>query len=330
MFGKARLTFCYCREFELLASCIRQFLGKAADGQVVIAEDVDWDAFIRLAVRHRVIPQLHEVLRRGTANVPSSVIQQIAELQTQIVAGNLRLAAELVRIARLFESRAIPVVAFKGPALAMELYGGLQRRQFIDLDVLIQPDDLLTAITLLDELGYQACGVELARMSAGQRNRVLVDSKSCEMTRSDAAPLHVDLHWRLSNDEALFATVLENQFSGAYLTISGQRILTMPTRELVCYLAFHGGNHRWMRLSWLCDLAAAAQRVPAEEWPLLLSEAERSKTHRYVVSGLLLLERLQLLDAPSRTDRDNMATQAAFDGRPDGTGAPGPMRRYRS
>jgi hypothetical protein len=304
MSGKGNLTFRNRNEFEFLVSCVRDVLNGEGRGQARFHAEVDWNAFTCLAVRHRVVPQIHHLLSQGVPDsVPHSVREQFADLNAEIVAHNLTLTAELVRIARVFQRRSIPLLAFKGPTLASELYGELHQRQFVDLDLMVRPNDLPAAIELFHELGYQACSVDLGGMSPSQLRRVVIDSKSYELVRSEPPhQYHVDLHWRLSNDDTFFTNVPESLFDDATeTTISGQPILTMPTRQLVSYLAFHGGNHRWMRLSWLCDLAHAMRRIPQERWPDLLDEAARCNAERYLIGGLLLLERLQFVNELSDT-----------------------------
>ena len=139
---------------------------------------------------------------------------------------------------------------------------------------------------------------------------------------------HVDLHWRLSNDDTFFTNVPESLFDDATeTTISGQPILTMPTRQLVSYLAFHGGNHRWMRLSWLCDLAHAMRRIPQERWPDLLDEAARCNAERYLIGGLLLLERLQFVNELSDTISPVQRRRLSRPRHADGRGTIGGRRR---
>jgi hypothetical protein len=231
--------------------------------------------------------------------IPAEVVDNLRAKRDGIVRNNLRLASELVRVARTFDRGKIPLMAIKGPTLAAQLYGGLDRRQFVDLDILVRPADLPEALTQLAGLGYKARSTDLRDFSPQQLDRVKADSKSTDLYRCDSTgTTQLDLHWRLSNDPAFFPTETERRFEGALsMSISGQPILTMDQSERLKYLAFHGGNHRWMRLSWLCDLGRALQQYPQAEWNTLISAERRGaadgqQLNRYLASGVLLLQKL--------------------------------------
>ena len=310
MSGRPKLRYRYRREFELLAACA----SKAVDSRnrwPELTAEIDWAAFLHLADRHRVVPQVTSVLvHEAPFAIPAEVVDSFRAKRDGIVRNNLRLASELVRVARTFDRGKIPLMAIKGPTLAAQLYGGLDRRQFVDLDILVRPDDLFGALTLLADLGFQARSTDLHSLSPRQLDRVRADSKSTDLYRCDSTgTTQLDLHWRLSNDPAFFPTETGRQFERALsMSISGQSILTMDQSERLEYLAFHGGNHRWMRLSWLCDLGRALKQYPHAEWNSLicteqLGAADGHQLNRYLASGMLLLQKLGFVeDLPAILD----------------------------
>lgn len=297
MFANATPTFRLRREFELLVACLRRDLRPQM--QRAPLEEIDWEAFLSLAVRHRVVPQLVRYVKRHPDHaLPGNVVDSLVERNTSLLRNNLRLAGELVRIARRFEAESIPLVAFKGPTLAQDLYGSLTDRQFVDLDLLVRSADVRTAVTLFSSLGYIASDVDLGAFRGQQLRRALDDSKSSEFHHASHSELvQVDLHWRLANDIEYFSAPEARLFGcESSCKISGQTIRTIPSGELINYLAFHGGNHRWMRLSWLCDLAKAMWREPRSSWPGLIERSADFGTQRYLISACLLMERLGLID----------------------------------
>jgi len=87
---------------------------------------------MHLSQRHRVVPHAHAALTASPeSGIPDSVTEQLSKLQTAVVEQNLQLTAELLKLLREFDDRNLPVIPFKGPVLAFDLYGGLHRRQFV-------------------------------------------------------------------------------------------------------------------------------------------------------------------------------------------------------
>ena len=67
------------------------------------------------------------------------------EATAPITAAGKALLRELLRLHKLFESANIPVIPYKGPLLAWVAYGSFIRREYSDLDFIVEqkfiPDD---------------------------------------------------------------------------------------------------------------------------------------------------------------------------------------------
>jgi len=113
------------QEFLLAAACSgwppsdrrSEAIREAARGPL------DWDRFLRVAIRHRVVGLVHDGLTRAGPSVPPGVAQAIGAQAAALVRKNLALAAEGVRLQRLFAEANVPVVFIKGAPLAMLAYG---------------------------------------------------------------------------------------------------------------------------------------------------------------------------------------------------------------
>ena len=80
----------------------------------------------------------------------------------------------------------IDVLSLKGPVLAQRLYGGLERRPFGDLDLLIRPEQAGQACSILSDNGYEDV-TRHRKLFHFEFDRVLKSSKR----------IHVELHRRL-------------------------------------------------------------------------------------------------------------------------------------
>src|SRR5206468_4850779 len=89
----------------------------------------------------------------------------------------------------------IDALAYKGPALAMRAYGELGMRAFVDLDLLVRPDDVPRAIEALSAAGYAAA---LALSRAQERCFRRVDGDYPLVHRETG--VLVELHARVSSE----------------------------------------------------------------------------------------------------------------------------------
>ena len=96
----------------------------------------------------------------------------------------------LAHVANVFDSADVPFMLLKGPYLAARFYGDPQRREFVDLDLLVRHGDRRRAFSILEEAGY------------ARRSRVLGNEALTAFFVHGfdfvADGLNLDLHWGLS------------------------------------------------------------------------------------------------------------------------------------
>ena len=139
------------REFLLAAACT---IWPPSDRRTeaireAAADPLDWDRFLRVVVRHRIVGLVHDGLTRAQPAVPPAIAQEIGAQAAALVRQNLALALEGLRLQRLFAERDLPVVFIKGVTLAMLAYGDLGLRHGRDLDLVVLPESTLAAAALL-------------------------------------------------------------------------------------------------------------------------------------------------------------------------------------
>jgi hypothetical protein len=186
-------------EAALLLECARTALGIAGAEPLspLWREGIDWPRLLRLALRHRVMPLLYRGLQ---ATGPDAVLRAaLDELRSHFHANaqrNLFLAGTLRTLLRLLEAHGIPAIPFKGPVLAVAVYGKLALRQFGDLDLLVRTQDASRARDLLLTQGY--------RWWDG-RPRTLFPRlrKVYELVSADGQVL-VELHWAITSPKSFF------------------------------------------------------------------------------------------------------------------------------
>jgi len=201
---------------------------------------------------------------------------------------------ELLRTISRFESAGIKALAYKGPVLAKTLYGDVAERQYSDLDILIRPEDVPKARTLLVAAGH-ACYPELRE----QEEPAYINSGCGYVFHTAAGRNLLDLQWRIvprfySIDFAM-ADFLDRADE---ITVGGRAVRTLCAEDLLLVLCVHAAKHVWVQLSWLCDITKLVN-CGRLDWNAIRHEAQRLGIERIVNVNLLLAHKLLGMPLPS-------------------------------
>jgi hypothetical protein len=279
-------------EAELLITCSGPCTGSEDETRIrslASGRQIAWDRVFGMAREHCVIPLLYRTLNRICAQaVPP---EQLRALKDQCRAGaarNLMLAAELIKILHEFELRHIDAVPFKGPSLACMVYGDLALRSFADLDILIHQSDIISAIRLLREMGYQ---LEY-NLNRSQEAAYIRFEHAFHFVHPTTAVI-IELHWKLSHRNLSFGIDDVNLWQGVRaVSCLGRSVPALKPEDLFLYLCMHGAKHAWERLEWICCISEFINRVNGVDWDFVLAKARRLGGRRIVAMNLLLAAEL--------------------------------------
>lgn len=281
-------------EHELLICVARVTLGpdKSSRVRALLAEDLDWAYLLRLARGHGLMPLLYWHLKH---TCPEAVPEgPLAELRTYFNDNhkrNIYLAGELLKLLRLLAEQGIIAIPYKGPAVAVSVYGNLALRRFSDLDILVRKYDVARARQLLEDNGYVP---ELKVPAAHEADFVRVNYVQLFNRRDERVV--VELHWGVA--PRVFAFPLKPEALWARLsvgTLLGAPIPTLAPEDLLLLLCVHGAKDWWDRLEWVCGVAELVRNTQLD-WPLLLARAAALSSARMLYLGLFLAH--DLLEAP--------------------------------
>jgi putative nucleotidyltransferase-like protein len=274
-----------CAEVELLLCCARTRINPEMSQRIREAaqKEIDWVQFIRLALRHDTLPLTYWNLHRICPDlVPSGVLEPLRARYEAGAAESRLLAEELVGILGFLESHGIPAVPYKGPALAVRLYGDLSLRGFGDLDIVICERDALRARRLLIDRGYAP-----GRVDTSELNQYLRENFEMPFCRADGK-VRLDLHWRytsrsvcLAGDPERFMQQLEP------ISIAGVEVRSLRLETYLLLLSMHAAKHQWVQLKLICDIAEILA-VPDLDWHYVLHEADDLGLKRVLGTGLHL------------------------------------------
>ena len=260
--------------------------------------DFDWNRFASLLTRHKIM----SVACRNLCNdivgdlIPVETQERLNSHRTETSKRNLILAHELVEIHSIFSARGINAMSFKGPLLAIYVYGDIGLREFGDLDIIIRRDDVEEAAQILLQKGYQW------HFDKAPDWRTYFKSH-CNITFfQDSKPGNIiELHWKFSQ-AAYFPTYFESAWEGrTEVLVAGAAIPTLKKELALVYLCAHGCKHLWSQLKWLCDIYELLQGDI--DWRGVRGEAKARGNIRTLHIGLRLAHSLLGSNIPEEIDR---------------------------
>jgi hypothetical protein len=274
-------------EAELLLCCARTRRSPETDTRIsaLLREEIDWEYLLRTAHRHGVAPLLYWNLDAACPKaVPEKAFESLRDRFRANSSRNLSLTGELLRILKLFEVHGIPVVPYKGPALAASVYGNLALREFMDLDILVHRHDVPRAKGILASMGYRA-RYPLTRA----QEEIFLRSQFEHIFTRDDGKVVVELHWELT--ERHFLPFETERLWGRLepVMLGGKALQTFSPEDMLLILCVHGAKHAWERLAWICDLAELIRlRQEGIGWEEVLARASALGGERMLLLGLYL------------------------------------------
>jgi hypothetical protein len=281
-------------EIRLLFATARS-IGDPEATRELASGEIDWRAFLDLALRHDVVPLVFRNLKSiGWREIPHEIRVALEQCHRDGVVRNLFLVSELLRISDAFSRAGIAMATFKGPALAQDAYGDSGLRIYCDLDVLVRKSDLPRAEAIL-----KACGYRAAMGDAGYRSAFL--AYHGQYVFSGPAGAFVDLHWQLSGKGFVFPLRAEEVWSGLReIVVEGRSLATFSESHTALFLAAHGSKENWRSLKWVCDFAEFSRRHPGIDWDWVAGRFEGVGSSRSLLVSVLLSA--DWLDAPVPPD----------------------------
>ncbi len=288
-------------EFEVLLLAVQPELNLPQRNRLnkLLQSDLDWNRFLRLAQTHKVIPQVYlNFQEKVIVAIPDEVTSKLSLGYYSNIMATSRLVAELIRLAGVFKARNIPVLVLKGPVTGMLAYNSLNTRQFVDLDLVIRPDQLSTVYQILAESGYEP------HFELGPRFLQKYTQVHYELTfRHSLQSLSVDVHWAILPAHFSFSPLAEVIWSNSYsldLGINSLEVQTLSREDLLLYLCAHAAKDNWSSLGAICDIAGLLRNQLDLDWERIEAQVGQLGSRRMFQLGLVLAYALFNVPLPAR------------------------------
>ena len=292
-------------EIELLLCCARTRIDPIIEKRIkeLLQQQIDWNDLIEISIHHGVIQLLYWNLSQICPEaIPKAIL---AELQEQFFVNgsvSLALTSELNRILTLFEEHEILAIPYKGPILAASVYGNLALRQFGDLDIFVQKQDVLKAKQVLIDANYQP----IEQLSPSQEEKLLESHYNYKFKQNHGCVQLLELHWAIGMKSPRFGsgmTPVNVEIDSFWerlesAVLANKTVLHFPPEDLLLILCLHGAKDKWRSLKWLCDVSELINTYPKMDWQWAIEKANSLDMEWQLCLGLCLIQELLGTELP--------------------------------
>jgi hypothetical protein len=271
-------------ELVLATAATCQDVGRRQRITALAGMDLAWKIVISRAARHGTLPLLTEYFgKEPIPAIPAAVATRLREVRRSHALRCLQLTGALLTATGLLRSQGIRILTFKGPTLALLVYGDVASRQFNDLDLLVHPTDFARARELIMQLGFHS------RFEGEPEKDEHERFESGHLLLENNERVLIELHERLTGREFHFPVEFDELWSRRQKVIMGSEELdTFSLEDLILYLCAHGAKHSWCNLGWICDCGELLRRQPEINWQSVLERARATHCQRILLLGLSL------------------------------------------
>lgn len=247
----------------------------------------DWAGFLDSAYAHGVFPLVHKSLKSITA-VPENIKLRLKSTNLEIARRNMTMTAELLKIMKLLEENSIPALAIKGPVLSQMIHGDVTQRQFSDLDILLDQDNLYRAVELLCANGFIS-----EQPIKFLKNKMLLKVAQDFVITNENKNIHIEMHWRLFRGRLFKKADMQIFRDSPYACmIQGKSIYTLDKEVQILYLLLHGSKHMWERIEWVADIDRLVRSDETINWDQIFRWAEIMEIAPMIFLGIAVCDQL--------------------------------------
>jgi hypothetical protein len=174
-------------------------------------------------------------------------------------------------------------------------------RQFGDIDLYVQPVDLLRAKRVLMTDAYEFRGL----LTPAQEAAGLHTHRYHYQFRRRDGGATVELHWGICEWFLPFSDSRDRLFEELVPIKLGHRTLMgLAPENLLQYVCLHGAKHFWSRLRLVADVAWLIHRHANWNWDQVVSRARSNHLERLLAAGLSLAADLLHAEVPPAVIKD--------------------------
>lgn len=257
-----------------------------------INSNLNWEYFVKLVVRHRVIEQVYSRINLEKS-LPEPISAQLAQMCQRQRMNLLVLSAETIRLGRELTKAGIPYAVVKGVPVAVAAYGGATKRQCKDIDLWVDLADWERALVVMEACGYRQTRPDYP-LNGFKRDYYINRNHDFEFFNPEKK-IQVELMFRVSYLGVDFPNLARLPVST--INISNNPVMTLDDNYHLLLLIVHGAIHAWHRLRWLLDIYLLIEQHKVD-LSKLLALSEQFDCRHMVIQCLWLLNKVFNLRNP--------------------------------
>lgn len=281
-------------ELELTLCCVRTRPDEVISGRIraLLRSGLNFDEILANAIQNGVALVMNErIIKIAPDLISPEQRQLLIETVRATAAKAMGLTGELVRLYQRFEAAQIAAIPYKGPVLATIAYGNVARRDYTDLDIVLQQRYIPEATALLQSAGYVP-QFDPQEAHAGEHGFAPGQYLFLSSATGTPVELHTERTLRYFPIPIDFRELTSRLMT---VEIGERRLRTFSVEDTLVMLCVHGAKHFWERLGWVLDIAELVAARPVD-WTLLTQIAAKMQSTRLLLLGLYLAH--DLFDAP--------------------------------
>lgn len=250
----------------------------------------EWQELLTYLQCHWITPLLYWKIGHLSPELrpPKMICDRMREIFLASRARYLNLERQIHEVFDTFKKEKIPVLIYKGPALAYTVYPDSATRPFGDIDLLVKPQECPKAQDVLLQMGYQS---QSKRFKTFQE---LFNSESY-VHQKDSQSFEVDLHWDIFQYHGLKRNNDINDLfqNKADVETPILNFHTLSKVDALIQASFHLILHHkeGRRLIWISDIKLLAQSlVYPEDWLVLQKKVAEFNMHLAMENALTLAQ----------------------------------------
>jgi hypothetical protein len=160
-------------------------------------------------------------------------------------------------------------------------YGDVVSRQYCDLDVLVQKEEIFKIENLLKNKYKRAL-----KLTSSQEDIWIKYAHDLSLTNQNG--INIEFHWSMFDSNHPINLLKINFFKHSIKTIiNNQNINTISNEKFLVYLCIHGSKHLYERIEWVCDIDRfiKTQKV---DWDIVEDIIKNDNSKKFFLLGLFL------------------------------------------
>ncbi len=290
---KQNIELGFEREADLVLACSQTEVdGERLRGILTNGpQTLDWQFVFRIAGRNGLLPLVGTNLLNNCHDLLDEEVRvDLSEFLRDHIRNNLLQTSKVVEISELLESAGIPVLSFKGPTLSIQAYGNMSLRDYVDLDMLVQPRHFDHAVEVLQAAGY----VPVEKLTWMRRKGRFFTRKKDLGLMSEDKQVRIELHWKLSGTHFAMPVEIGRLWDRLEtIDIGGKSLPSLTFSDLFVYLCLHGSRHGWQKFLWVCDINELIRKTEDSgapiDWLAVRKHAHDHGCEKSLELGLFLI-----------------------------------------